>query len=123
MTGTNEEEHLDNLKAVFDSLERAGFRLKHQKCAFLLPCVEYLGHIITDKGLKPSEQKIKAIKDAPTPIDVSQLRSFLGLMNFYGKFLPNLSSVLSALHSLLHKHVKWDWGKRQELRLRKQKDC
>ena len=98
---------MDNLKKVFGRLEESGFRLKQEKCAFLLPCIEY-------RGLKPSEQKIKAIKEAPTQSDVSQLRSFLVLMNYYGEFLPNLSSLLAPLHNLLHKNVKWDWGKKQE---------
>ena len=97
----SKEEHLDNLKKVFDRLEQAGFRLKRQKCGFLLPSIEYLGHIIAAEGTKPNNQKVKAIMNAPTPTDVSQLRSFLGLMNYYGKFLPNLSTVLAPLHYLL----------------------
>ena len=121
VTGATEEEHLDNLEAVFSRLEQAGYRLKRQKCAFLLPSIEYLGHIITEEGLKPSKKKVEAIIDAPTPIDVSQLRSFLGLMNYYRKFLPNLSSVLAPLHRLLHKEVKWSWGKEQEFSFKEAK--
>ena len=114
VTGVSKEEHLDNLKRVFGRLEQAGFRLKRQKCAFLLPSIEYLGHIITAEGTKPNNQKVKAIMNAPTPTDVSQLKLFLGLINYYGKFLPNLSTVLALLHWLLRKQLKWDWGKEQE---------
>ena len=114
VTGVSKEEHLDNLKRVFGRLEQASSRLKRQKCAFLLPSIEYLGHIITAEGTKPNNQKVKAIMNAPTPTDVSQLRSFLGLINYYGKYLPSLSTVLAPLHWLLRKQLKWNWGKEQE---------
>ena len=77
----------------------AGLKLKQTKCSFLRPSVEYLGHNISAEGLRPTEEKIRAIQEA---CNVSQLRSFLGLLNYYGKFLPNLSSILAPLHRLLH---------------------
>ena len=58
-------------------------RLKRQKCAFLLPSVEYLGHIITQEGLHTEETKVRAIVDAPEPTNVGELRSFLGMVNYY----------------------------------------
>ena len=57
-------------------------RLKRNKCAFLLSAVEYLGHKISAKGLQPTDDKIQAIRRAPAPADVSQLKSFLGLVNY-----------------------------------------
>ena len=68
-------------------------RLKREKCSFLLPSVEYLGHVISAEGLKTSESKVKAVTNAPTPTSVSELRSFLGLVNYYSKFLPDLASI------------------------------
>ena len=56
----------------------------------MLDKVEYLGHTISADGLKPSESKTRAIVDAPQPQNVSQLRSFLGMVNYYGKFLPKI---------------------------------
>ena len=58
--------------------------------------------------------KVKAIKDAPAPTNVTELKSFLGMVNFYGKFLPNLSSTLEPLHELLRKDSRWTWNSRQQ---------
>ena len=96
------------LREVLKRLQEFGFRLRREKCAFL-PSIEYLGNVITADGLKPCGNKVRAIVAAPSPKDASQLRSFLGLMNYYGKFLPNLSSILSPLYELLHKQKSWVW--------------
>lgn len=121
VTGATEEEHLQNLDAVLTRLEKAGIRLKRNKCEFLLPAVEYLGHRITAQGLQPTDDKSQAIRDAPTPTNVSQLKSFLGLVNYYGKFLPHLSSMLAPLYSLLQQKQTWIWGTAQENAFQKAK--
>ena len=120
VTGRNLQEHLQNLEAVLARLEKHGFRLKREKCAFLLPCVDYLGHCITSEGIQPSSDKVRAVQEAPTPQDVSQLKSFLGLVNYYGKFLPDLSN-LAPLYRLLQKDTKWSWGADQEQAFREVK--
>ena len=114
VTGDTQESHLANLEAVLSKLQTAGLRLKRSKCTFMVPSVEYLGHQISTKGIQPTEDKVRAIKDAPVPTDVTQLRSFVGLVNYYGKFLPNLSSVLAPLYILLQKGSKWKWGAQQD---------
>ena len=110
VTGATEEEHTANLNEVLSRLEAAGLRLKREKCRFLMPQVEYLGHLIGKEGLRPNPSKVKAILDAPIPSNVSELRSFLGLVNYYAKFIPNLSSTLSPLYSLLQDSQQWTWG-------------
>ena len=95
-------------------LEGAGLRLNRAKCAFMLPSVEYLGHRIDREGLHPTEEKVIAIHNAPVPTSVTVLKSFLGLLNYYSKFLPNVSSTLAPLYLLLRKKQKWVWGKEQE---------
>ncbi len=95
ITGHTEEEHLEHLAEVFTRLSKAGLTLKKAKCSFLLDPVEYLGHIISKDGLHTSESKVKAVLEAPSP------RSFLGLVNYYGKFLPDLASFLAPLYALL----------------------
>lgn len=107
ITGTPEEEHLKNLSEVLLRLENAGIHLKKDKCSFMLPEVQYLGHKISAKGLEPSEGKVKAIRKAPTPKNVTQLKSFLGAVNYYCKFLPNLANNLSPLYKLLQHCTKW----------------
>ena len=114
VTGATEDEHIRNVEEVLRRLETAGMRLKRSKCAFMLSEVEYLGHRITAEGLRPTPEKTRAIVNAPAPQSVSQLKSFLGLVNYYAKFLPNLSSTLAPLYSLLQKYVEWSWGKDQE---------
>lgn len=66
--------------------------------------------MITAEGVHTTNQKVKAVVDAPRPRDVSELRSFLGLLNYYGKFLPNLASTLHPLHSLLQTGRSWNWS-------------
>ena len=114
VTGTSEAEHLDTLDQVLNRLETAGLRLKQRKCAFMLESVIYLGHKILQKGLQPTEEKVRAITEASPPTNVSQLRSFLGLINYYGKIFPNLANMLAPLYSLLQKATRWSWGKPQQ---------
>ena len=87
ITGKTESDHLKNLEAVLARLEEADMRLKQKKCGFMLPNVEYLGHNISATGLQPTKEKTRAIAEAPAPQDVTQLRAFLGLVNYSGKFL------------------------------------
>lgn len=94
ITAKSEADHLHNLSVVLERLEEMGVRLKREKCTFLIAEVEYLGHRISARGIQPVSAKVRAVKDAPKPKDVSQLRSFLGMVSYYGKFLPNLATLL-----------------------------
>ena len=85
----DEASHFQLLEEVFKRLEQHGFRLKQEKCNFLLPVIEYLGHQISSDGVRPLLNKVDAIVKAPLPQNLQQLRSFLGLINYYGKFIPN----------------------------------
>ena len=114
ISGTTVEEHIQILIQVLERLKAAGLRLNKIKCFFLRPSLEHLGHVIDKDGLHPTEEKTRAIKEAPTPKNVTELRSFLGLLNYYGKFLPNLSTQLHSLHKLLNKDQPWQWGESQE---------
>ena len=85
--------------------------VKQEKCEFLLTSVEYLGHRIGKDGIQALKSKTDAIVNAPVPRNVQELRSFLGLLNYYGKFIPNLATVLHPLNSLLRADTKWVWTK------------
>ena len=80
--------------------------------------IDYLGHIIDKVGHNPMTE-VKAIQEAPAPKDVKQLRSFLGVLTYYGKFVPNFSATLSSIYQLLQKNRKWSWGKDQETAFQK----
>ena len=113
VSGRNDQEHLTNLSAVLQKLASAGMKLKPDKCFFMLQEVEYLSHKISAKGLEPIPEKVRAIVEAPAPRNVSELKSFLGMLNYYGKFLPNLSTCLAPWYSLLQKKHHWSWGEKQ----------
>ena len=103
--GSDVEDHADNLKLVFDRLSDAGFKLNKNKCTFQQKSVNYLGHMIDSVGLHPTQDKISAVKCAPAPTNVTQLKSFLGLIMFYSRFLKNHSTILAPLNKLLQKNV------------------
>ena len=76
--------------------------------------LEYLGHLISEMGLLPLESKYRAIREAPQPQNVTQLKSYLGLLNYCGRFLPNISTTLQPLYKLLQKSTPWIWKKSQQ---------
>ena len=85
--------------------------MKKAKCKFMQESVQYLGYIVDAQGLHTSPDKIQAIKEAPQPKNQQQLRAFLGLVNYYGKFLPTLSTTTHPLNQLLQHNSKWAWSK------------
>ena len=110
ISGTSEADHLQKLHLVLQHLENASLTLRKSKCKFRVSSGEYFGHIIDANRLHPSELKVKAIKEAPMPTNVTEHKSFLGLLNYYQKFLPDLSTSLSLLNQLLWKAAKWIWS-------------
>ncbi len=103
------EEHIRRLDEVLTRLERYGIRVKFSKYQFMQTSVEYLGHRIDKEGLQPTDEKVAATVNAPNPNNVTELRSFLDLLNYYGRFLQNLSSRLQPLHNLLKQKKPWSW--------------
>ncbi|XP_062710558.1 uncharacterized protein K02A2.6-like isoform X1 [Aedes albopictus] len=108
--GKTMEECRAKLYLVLDRLAKANIKVKLEKCKFFVKELPYLGHIITDKGLLPCPDKIKTIREAKAPSNVTELKAFLGLVTYYAKFIPNLSSRISCLYSLLKKNVKYNWS-------------
>ena len=114
ITGENDEEHLPNLEKVFKRKEDFGLRANKSKCEFFQDSIEYCGYKMDKNGLHKCKDKIDGVLKAPPPQNVSQLHSFLGLINYYRKFLPNLSAVLHPLNCLLQGGNKWFWSKECE---------
>ena len=114
VTDSSTAAHLKNLEHVLTRLEDAGMRLKKGKCEFMLKEAEYLGHKISREGLQLTDSKIVAVAEAPKPTGVAELRSFLGIVNYYGKFLPDLATTAAPLYNLLRKNTQWQWGKIQQ---------
>ena len=105
------DQHMSVLKEVFARFEKFNVRLNKDKCRFLKSEVRFLGHMLSAKGVSPVDDKVRAIKEVPRPTNVSELKSFVGMLNYYGKFVPNLSSCLSPLYALLHHSATWKWTK------------
>ena len=110
ITGKTTEEHLERLEEVLRRLLRHGIHVKKSKCRFLQPSVIFLGYRIDAEGIHPTQEKLKAIVEAPAPKNVQELRSFLGLINYYGKFIQNAATILAPLNDLLRKDAKWIWA-------------
>ena len=94
---------------MFQRLCNHGITFKSSKCQLLCNEDEYLGHVVTAAGVKTSEHKLEAILKVPRPNNVKKLQSLLGLIDYYGKFVPNLSSILIPSNHLLGKKVQCQW--------------
>ncbi|XP_062699441.1 uncharacterized protein K02A2.6-like [Aedes albopictus] len=94
---------------VLERLAKANIKVNLKKCKFFVSQLPYLGHVLTDKGLLPCPDKVKTIREAKAPRSVSELKAFLGLVTYYSKFIPNLSTRISCLYNLLKKNVTFCW--------------
>ena len=97
-------------------------RVKQNKCIFFSKSVEYLGHSLDAEGKHAMSDKYDAIQNAPTPKNVQELCSFLGLLNYYRKFLPNIASILHPLNELLRANQPWEWTSEQAQAFQKAKN-
>ncbi|XP_063690927.1 uncharacterized protein LOC134823403 isoform X1 [Bolinopsis microptera] len=109
VSGRNESDHLINLNNVRSRLEQRGFKCKTEKTSFMQKEVVYLGHVVSAEGIKPVKSKVESMLMAPEPRNVDELISFLGAVNYYRRYLPNLSSVIAPIERLRAKNVKWVW--------------
>ncbi|UYV71532.1 K02A2.6-like, partial [Cordylochernes scorpioides] len=109
VAGKDHRDHEEKLELVFKRLQEKGLRLNKDKCKFAVNAVEYLGFKIDKKGLHPISSKIEAVVEAPEPTNVSQLRSFIGLLMYYSRFIKNIADILAPFYHLLKKNSKWNW--------------
>ena len=94
------EEHLKRLEAVFQKLAQAGLKLKPSKCSFFRKEINYLGHLISSAGIATDKRKVQAVVDWPRPVTVSDVRSFLGFVGYYRRFIKGFSSIARPLLDL-----------------------
>ncbi|XP_055584741.1 uncharacterized protein K02A2.6-like [Uranotaenia lowii] len=107
--GRSRSEHDSTLKIVFDRLREHGFTINERKCEIRKKGVMFMGHKLSGDGISPSEEKVDAIRRCRNPQSAEELRSFLGLINYLGKFIPNLSTLTAPLRELLHKDTRFKW--------------
>ena len=107
------EEHELLLGRVFKRLKEDGLQLNPEKCEYRNSEITFLGHIISKDGLCADDSKIAAMVNMTEPTDAAELRRNLGMVNYLGRYLPHLSSILRPLHDLLVKKTVWTWGSEQ----------
>ncbi|XP_042465609.1 uncharacterized protein LOC122048066 [Zingiber officinale] len=105
----SEEEHMRHLRIVLETLRREHLYAKFSKCAFWLPSVGFLGHVVSSRGISVDPQKIEAITGWEQPKTVQEIRSFLGLAGYYRRFVEGFSSIALPLTRLTRKGEKFSW--------------
>ncbi|GBG77024.1 hypothetical protein CBR_g23350 [Chara braunii] len=106
------EGHVQHIEWALHALRDAGFKVALEKCQFFLTTISFLGHVVTDKGLQPEPQKVAAVRDAPVPTTITQVRTFLGLASYYRRFTKGFAAIAGPLTNLLCKDQPLIWTPR-----------
>ena len=122
ITGRDDKHHLNNLEQLFARFAKLGLKVKLEKCAFMQESVTFFALKVSAKGVQATEDKVQAVKDAPVPKNVHELRSWLGLLNFNAKFIPNVSTILHPLNELLGRK-EWRWTRACDEAFQRAKDA
>ena len=102
-------DHLNNLRDIFKRIQDAGLKLKLPKCSFLKKKVEYLGHIVSEDGVLVDPKKIEKVSTWPTPSSTKEVQQFLGLANYYRRFIQDFAKIASPLHKLTERTAQFHW--------------
>lgn len=116
------DEHTIKLSKIFQRLRQNNLKLQPDKCEFLKREVAYLGHVISEDGVRPNPIKIEAIKNFPRPQNQKSIKSFLGLVGYYRKFIKNFAQLAKPMTLLLKKDISFEWKTEQKQSYNKFKD-
>ena len=108
------DSHVQRLQEVFERLRGANLKLHVKKCCLFQRKVAFLGHVISEAGIEVQDDKVAAVRDWPTPQNLSELRSFLGLCSYYRRFIPGFADVAAPLHALQRMQARFVWTREQE---------
>ena len=109
-----EMKHDARRNSVLDGCKKIDLTLNKGKCVWKVKEVTYIGHKFTQEGIKPDDEKVRAVKDIPTPTDKKGLERLLGTVNYLGKFIPNLASVTEPIRVLRRKDIEIQWSHEQD---------
>lgn len=102
----NEEDHKRHLETLFKRLQEYGITINTSKCVFGVSSLDFLSHKITADGIFPSKDRVEAILSFPTPASIKQAQRFVGMINYYHRFIPKLAEILTPLHNHLASLMK-----------------
>ncbi|UYV64979.1 hypothetical protein LAZ67_3002638, partial [Cordylochernes scorpioides] len=108
------EEHLRRLQLALNCLKKAGLCLNSKKCKFGAKTITVLGHEVSENGIRPDQEKIRAVRDFATPRSLKEVRSFLGLSSYYRRFIPNYAHVAQPLNDHLKKDSAFNWNQEEQ---------
>ncbi len=111
--GIDEKEHDTRLEKVLDTIQKSGLKLGKEKCHIKKKQLVYFGHLIGADGIKPNPAKVEAIIKMAAPDNVTELRTLVGMINYLGRFVQNLSSIMKPITDLLKEDTAWHWGQPQ----------
>lgn len=109
ITGKTLEDHLSALNKALDIIKSVGLKVRKEKCVFLQDSIELLGHIISKTGLKKVPSKVEAISQLDSPKNVSEVKSLMGVVSYYAKFMPRLATIMNPIYALTKKDVIFNW--------------
>ena len=112
--GKTQQEHNDRLEAVLNRIGAAGLTLNCEKCEFSKDNIRFLGQLVNQQGVAPDPEKVKAIVEMKLPVNVAEVRRFLGMVNQLGKFSPQLADKTKPLRDLLSLKNEWIWEDSQD---------
>ena len=107
--GRSKLKHDKRLIAVLDRIQAANLKLNREKCVFGVQQLKFVGHTFAANGIKPDESKVKAILEMPRPQSRQDFRRFMGMVTYFGKFLPAVSAISTPLRQLLQEDILWHW--------------
>jgi len=108
------DSHLDRLREIFSRLRAANLKVHIKKCSLFQRRVNFLGHVLTETGIEVQREKVKAVQSWPTPCNLTEVRSFVGLCSYYRRFIEGFADIAAPLHALTKKNVRFTWGPEQE---------
>lgn len=111
ITGPDDDTHFQRLEEVFSRLAKYNIRINYEKCQFFTKQIEYCGYILDKYGVHKCKNKMDAIQNAKVPSNKTEVRAFVGLVNYYNRFLKNLSSTLKPIYNLLKENTPFNWDK------------